>query len=129
VARKTYESRIEDAKRKIKEKPQNALREIGKLLTVAIRNKADKSKKKRTYYYKGKKIVVKPGRLKRSIGYWFRKKENDLVIGSKAFYAHWEEFGSSKNPKSPFLMPAIMQNKDLIQGMIMDALKELEKEE
>jgi hypothetical protein len=26
-------------------------------------------------------------------------------------------------------MPAIMQNKDLIQGMIMDALKELEKEE
>ncbi|MDD5589476.1 MAG: HK97 gp10 family phage protein [Candidatus Nanoarchaeia archaeon] len=129
MARKTYESRIEEAKAKIKEKPQNALREIGKLLTYAIRQKAGKSKKSRTYYLNGKKINVKPGRLKRSIGYWYRKKENDLIVGSKAFYAHFEEFGSSKNPKNPFIMPVVMQNKDMIQGLIMDALKELEKEE
>jgi len=128
MARKTYESRIEEAKKKIKEKPTTALREIGKLLVTAVRKKASRSKKSRTYYLNGKKIIVKPGRLKKSVGYWYRKKENDLLIGSKAFYAHFEEFGSSKNPKNPFLMPAVFENKDMVQSMIMSALKELEKD-
>jgi len=35
----------------------------------------------------------------------------------------------SKNSKNPFLIPTVMQNKDMIQEMIMDTLKELEKEE
>lgn len=128
MAKVTYESRIEKAKQKIKEKPQNALREIGKLLVVAIRNKAKKSGKTRTYIINGKEVTVKPGRLKKSIGYWFRKREGDLQIGSKAFYAKWVEFGSSKNAKDPFLMPTVIENKDIIQSMIMDALKELERE-
>lgn len=128
MAKVTYESRIEKAKQKIKEKPQNALREIGKLLVVAIRNKAKRSGKTRTYIINGKEVTVKPGRLKKSIGYWFRKREGDLQIGSKAFYAKWVEFGSSKNSKDPFLMPTIIENKDLIQSMIMDTLKELERE-
>ena len=124
----TYESRIEQAKQKIKEKPQNALREIGKLLVVAVRNKTQKSTQTRIYTYNGKRVIVKPGRLKKSIGYWYRKKEGDLQIGSKAFYAHWVEFGSSKNRKQPFLMPTIIENVGMIQGMITDALKELERE-
>lgn len=129
MARKTYESRIEEAKKKIREKPENALREIGKLLAYKIRNRVKKSTQTRKYTLKsGKQVTVKPGRLKRSIGYWYRKKEKDLLIGSKAFYAKWVEFGSSKNQKQPFLMPTILEEKKLIQSMIMDALKELERE-
>ena len=124
----TYESRVEAAKEKIKEKPQTALKEIGKLLVIAIRNNAAKSSKTRVYTINGRQITVKPGRLKRSIGYWFRKKEGDLQVGSKAFYAKWVEFGSSKNQKNPFLTPTVLEQKDMIQGMIRDALKELERE-
>lgn len=128
MPKKTYESRIEEAKKKIAEKPLNALREIGKILAKEIRDAAPRSTETRTYYVDGKKITVKPGRLKRSIGYWFRRKEKDLQVGSKAFYAHWEEFGSSNNRKRPFILPTVEKNKDVIQSMIMDALKELNKD-
>jgi len=124
----TYESRIERAKQKIREKPQNALREIGKLLVVAIKAKAAKSRQTRKYYINGKEVTVKPGRLKKSIGYWYRRREKDLQVGSKAFYAHWEEFGSSNNAKRPFIMPTVMANVNMIQGLIKDALRELERE-
>jgi HK97 gp10 family phage protein len=123
-----YESRIEQTKQKIKEKPQAALREIGKFLAKEIRNDAAKSNKTRIYTVNGKQITVKPGRLKRSIGYWYRKKEGDVQVGSKAFYAKWLEFGSSRNVKDPFLMPTVLKNVSVIQSMITDALKELEKE-
>jgi len=128
MARRTYESRVEEAKQKIRDKPENALKEIGKFLTKEIQSAASKSSKTRTYYYNGKKITVKPGRLKRSIGYWYRKQEKDLQVGSKAFYATWEEFGSSNNTKRPFLMPTVRSNVNVIQEMIADALRELNRE-
>jgi HK97 gp10 family phage protein len=126
MAKLNYESRVEKAKQKIKEKPQNALREIGKFLAKEIRNDAARSTKTRIYTINGKQITVKPGRLKRSIGYWYRKKEGDLQVGSKAFYAKWLEFGSSKNTKKPFLMITVLRNVSVIQSMIADALKELD---
>jgi len=127
MAKKTYESRIEETKQKINDKPREALKEIGKFLAKEIRDAAPKSTETRTYYLNGKPITVKPGRLKRSIGYWYRKRDKDLQVGSKAFYAKWEEFGSSNNPKRPFLMPTVEKNIKVIQEMITDALKELNK--
>ena len=124
----TYESRIEKAKQKIHEKPQTALREIGKFLTKEIKIVAQKGKETRQYTFKGRRITVKPGRLKKSIGYWYRKRQGDLQVGSKAFYAQWEEFGSSNNAKRPFIMPTVMKNVGVIQEMIKEALKELERE-
>ena len=121
----TYESKIEQTKQKIREKPENALREIGKFLTKEIKASTPKGRTTRTYTLKGKKVLVKPGKLKKSIGYWYRKKERDLQVGSKAWYAHWEEFGSSKNPRRPFIMPTVMKNVSVIQSMITEALKEL----
>jgi HK97 gp10 family phage protein len=129
VARKkiTYESRIEEAKKKIQEKPREALKEIGKFLSKEVRDAAPKSKESRTYVIHGRRIMVKPGRLKKSIGYWYRKRDKDLQIGSKAFYAKWVEFGSSKNMKQPFLMPSVEKNVSVIQSMIAESLRELTK--
>lgn len=121
----TYESRVELAKQKIHENPRRALNEIGKFLAKEIRNNAMKSGKTRVYYKDGRKITVKPGRLKRSIGYWARKREGDLQVGSKAFYAVWVEQGSSNNAAHPFLLPTVEANVGVIQEMIADALKEL----
>jgi HK97 gp10 family phage protein len=123
-----YEERIDETKKKIREKPRAALKAIGKFLVKEIRKEARRSKKTRTYYYKGKKIKVKPGRLRRSIGYWNRRRENDLQVGSKSWYAQWEEFGSVNNPRRPFIRPAVMKNVSVIQSFIKQAMKELTRD-
>ena len=121
----TYEERIEQTKQKIREKPLMALKEIGKFLVKEIKKDTPRDTKTRTYYENGRKIKVKPGRLRKSIGYWFRKREGDLQVGSKAFYAPFLEFGTSEQRKQPFFLKAVMKHKDTIQQMIMDALREL----
>ena len=126
---RNFESYVDEAKQKIREKPQNALREIGKLLAREIRKNTPRSKQTRTYYKDGREITVKPGKLRRSIGYWYRKREGDLQIGSKSWYAHLVEFGSSIQRKEPFLVPTVMKHLDTIKGMIEDALKELTNDE
>lgn len=109
----TYESRIEKAKERIKKKPQNALREIGKILVKEI-----------------KAITpVKTGNLRKSVGSWFRKKEGDLQIGFKAWYAHLVIFGTKENKREDFFTAKVLEKKDDIQGLIQDALKELEKDD
>jgi len=121
----TYEEHIEEVKRKIAEKPQVALREIGKFLVKQIKKEAAKSRHTRTYYENGRKIKVKPGRLRKSIGYKFFKKEGRVDVGSKSWYAIWEEKGSSKNTARPFLMPTVRRNVNVIQDMIKDAMRAL----
>lgn len=123
--RMTFENRIEQARQKIHEEPLKALQEIGKLLVKEIKSKVAKSTETRSYYKEGRAIVVKPGRLKKSIGYWFRRREGDLQIGSKAFYALWIEKGSSKNRPQPFLLSTIEANLDMIQSLIREALQRL----
>ena len=127
MARKNFESYVDEAKARLREKPQNALREIGKLIAREMRKAAPRSKETRTYMRDGKEVTVKPGRLRKSIGYWYRKRDGDLQIGSKAWYAHWVEFGSSRQRKEPFIIPTVMKHKALIQEIITDALKELTK--
>lgn len=124
----TYESRVELVRQNIHEKPQTALREIGKFLVKEIKLATVKSSKTRTYTLNGRQVTVKPGRLRKSIGYWYKKNEGVVQVGSKAFYAQWEEFGSSNNVKRPFIMPTVLKNVGVIQEMIKDALRSLESE-
>ena len=127
MARKkvTYESMVDQAKQKIQEKPQRVMPIIGQFLVKRVRAKAMKSRNTRIYFRNGRAIKVRPGRLKRSIGYWYRKKEKDLQIGSKAFYAHWVEKGSSMNSRNPFLEPTVEAEINTIQEMIATAMREL----
>lgn len=125
--RRTFESYVEEAKAKIREKPQIALKEIGKLLVREIKKATPKSRETRSYTLNGRSVKVKPGRLRKSIGYWFRRREGDLQVGSKAFYAHFIEFGTSKQQKEPFILPTVIKHKDTIQEIIEDALKELRR--
>ena len=127
MAKKNFESYVEEAKAKLKEKPQNALREIGKLLAREMRKATPRSRQTRKYFINGKEVTVKPGRLRKSIGYWYRKRDGDLQIGSKSWYAHMVEFGSLNNRKEPFIIPTIKKHREVIQGMIEDALRELTK--
>lgn len=125
-----YESNVEKAKKIIHENPQKALKEIGKLLVKKI--KANTPRCNLTRYQiskkKGKLVKIKSGLLKQSIQYWYRKKERDVQIGSKSFYAQFIEKGTSKNSAKPFIMPTITENLETIQEMIKDALKELNKD-
>lgn len=130
MARKiTYESRIEQAKQRIAEKPREALREVGKILVSEIRKSAPISNIKARWVTRrdGKKVVLKPGRLKKGISYWLRRREGDLQVGAKSFYAPYMEFGTSRIRKTPFLLPAVMNNVKVIQELVTQALKELSK--
>lgn len=125
----SYESRVDAAKKKISEKPQRALNEVGKFLVKEIRAATPKSINKRHIKTKGGELKeIKPGRLKKSFSYWKRKKEGDLIIGSKAFYAQFIELGDSNHSKQPFFLPTVEKNIPAIQEMIAEALKELERE-
>lgn len=124
----TFESKVAEAKINIHEKPRTALKEIGKVLTKAIRDAAPKSGQKRYARNRsGDLVEIKPGRLKKSVGYWYRKIEDDLQIGLKSFYAIFLENGTSDQAAHPFFIKSVEENKEVIQELIQDALKELNK--
>lgn len=125
----TYESKVEKAKQKIHDNPRVALTYIGQFLVKELRQAAPKSKKKRWVTKKnGTRVLVRPGGLKKYIQYWVRKREGDLQVGAKSFYAPMIEMGSSTNAKNPFMLNTVLQNTGVIQSMIADALKELTKD-
>ncbi len=109
----TFESRLEQTKQKIAEKPEKALTEIGKLVVAEVRKVTPKQ----------------TGYLRKSLGYWHRKKEGDLQIGFKAWYAVPLIVGTLGNKASNFFMDKIMELLPTIQELIQDALKELDKED
>ena len=112
---RTFESYVDDVKAKIKEKPEKALREIGKLMVREVRKKAPK----------------KSGNLRKNIQYFYRKRYRDLQIGikPKAFYGGFIEKGTEKVPAKPFIEPTVMEHLGEIQELIKMALAELTGEE
>lgn len=113
TSHKSYISKVDKAKKKISEKPERVLPIIGQFLASEVRRKARK----------------KSGRLKKSIQYWARKKEKDLQVGSKSFYAAAWEFGNSNHPADPFLMPTVMENVDTIVSLTKSVYSELNNDE
>ena len=124
MARRTefnLENNINKAADKIKEKPQNAMREAGKILVKLIRANTPKSIKIRKY--RGK--VIKPGRLRKSIRTRYFKKDGTLYIGTNMFYAKWIEKGNSKINAQPFLENTIKSNINVVETLVKEALRNL----
>ena len=128
-SRLNVENRIELATKRIEDGCENGLKEIGKLMVDLIRNAAPRGSNTR-YYHVGheasgerKRIKSGGGGLRKSIWYWYRRQEKDLLIGSKSFYAPMLEFGTSKQAPHPFLMPVMRENVELIQKLIALSLR------
>lgn len=59
--------------------------------------------------------------LRKSLGYWARKKEKDLQIGFKSFYSPF--VFKHEDP----LKPVVLKNAQLIKDMIKVAMNEISK--
>lgn len=110
---KSYISKVDKAKKKIQEKPQKVYSIIGQFLASEARRKARR----------------KSGRLRKSIQYWARKREKDLLIGSKSFYAAAWELGNSQMKAEPFLLPTVEENIDTITTLTKQVYSELNNDE
>lgn len=106
----TFESNLNKVIPRIEESPYRVLNIIGQTLVKEVRGTLRQFYKKRT------------GRLDKSLGYWARKKEKDLQIGFKLFYA---PFVLEHNDP---LKPVVEKNKYIIQDMIAKAIDEINKE-
>lgn len=103
----TFQSNIYNVGVKIQETPYKVLNILGQNLVKEIRTNVPK----------------RTGRLKKSLGYWARKKEKDLQIGFKIFYA---PFVLRNNDP---IKPVVVKNAQLIQDIIKKALDEIGKKE
>ena len=87
------------------------MKQIGQQVSRETRNKLDRQ----------------TGRLKKSIGYWARKREGDLIIGYynnyiKKFAAFYKEaVEEANNP----LIDIVRNNKDYISSLIGEALQSI----
>lgn len=99
----TFESNVDKIIPEIEAAPARVLNVIGRNLVKEIRPNTPK----------------RTGRLRKSLGYWVRKKEKDLQIGFKVFYA---PFVFKHNDP---IKPVVIKNKDLIVKMIAQALDEI----
>ena len=106
----TFESNLDKVVPRIEETPYRVLNIIGQNLVREVRGTL------RQFYAK------RSGKLDKSLGYWARKKEKDLQIGFKQFYA---PFVMEHNDP---LKPVVEKNKYIIQDMIAKAIDEINKE-
>ena len=106
----TFESNLNKVIPRIEESPYRVLNIIGQTLVKEVRGTL------RQYYRR------RTGKLDKSLGYWARKKEKDLQIGFKIFYA---PFVLQHNDP---LKPVVEKNKYIIQDMIAKAIDEINKE-
>ena len=102
----TFESNIHKIVPKIEEAPYKVLNIIGQNIVKEVRPKVPK----------------RSGRLRKSLGYWARKREKDLQIGFKIFYAPF--VFKHEDP----IKPVVIKNAQLIQDMIAKAIDEINKE-
>ena len=103
-----FESNVEKISAEIEKMPFAVLNIIGKYLVKDMKSTLP-------IYYKN--ITH---RMTKSLGYWARKKEKDLQIGFKMFYADLV-MGEQSNP----LLPSVVRNKDYIVKMIADAIQQI----
>lgn len=106
----TFESNVNAVVGKIEAAPYKVLNIIGQTLVKEVRGTL------RQFYKK------QSGKLDQSLGYWARKKEKDLQIGFKMFYA------PMVLKKNDPLKPVVVKNAELIKQMIGEAINEINKE-
>jgi HK97 gp10 family phage protein len=71
------------------------------------------------------KAPVDTGRLRSSIATRLNSSKDTVVVevGTNVEYAPYVEFGSSRSPAKPFLLPAFTENKAKVLKMVADAMK------
>jgi hypothetical protein len=89
---------------RLEQKPQRALQEIGKIMTPDIRLAAPKN----------------TGKLRKSIGSWYRKHYKDLHIGAKIFYA-----APVERRFKDYLLSTVKKRLTVIQQIITKSLEDL----
>lgn len=114
MARKqvTFTDNLEKCKQKIKEQPTKANNKIGSLIVSEVRKVTPKD----------------TGALRKSMGYWARKKEHDLQVGFKNWKAPIVILGDEHTPANNFFLDKIKEIIPEIKKMYDEAMKELEGE-
>ena len=126
---KNYKSNIKNVKNALTACEMAAFKEIGKYLRTEVRKNITNSVVTRTYKKKdGTLVKIRPGRLKRSIGFGIMRKFKYLQIGSKAFYAPMIELGTQNISPDSFLEKTVKGNIDHIRLIAGKHIKEIEKE-
>jgi hypothetical protein len=126
---KNYKSNVKNVKNALTACEMAAFKEIGKYLRTEIRNNVPKSLETRTYKKKdGSLAKIRPGRLKRSIGFGIMRKFKYLQIGSKSFYGPMIELGTQSISPDSFLEKTVFENIDRIRLIAGKHIKEIEQE-
>ena len=126
---KNYKSNIKNVKYALTACEMAAFKEIGKYLRTEVRKNVHKGLETRTYKTKtGTLVKVRPGRLRRSIGFGIMRKFKYLQIGSKAFYAPMIELGTQYISPDSFLEKTVKENIDRIRLIAGKHIKEIEQE-
>lgn len=127
----TFESNVEHVLFTIEELIQSANKDVGRFLRKEVANSLFESYKDE--YVKGKKHSKRREKLlkkhvNKTVQYWARKKENDLIIGYK--YHNWmtqQELGEYNYPKIGVLRNTVyanLGNIKTIQARYITALNE-----
>ncbi len=115
----TYTSDIDRCSYTITELSRAALRDVGKFVCNRARQNISSAGIKR-----------RSGRMSKSVQYWVRKRETDLVVGFKksGFYGGFQELGTSNQPKVGALQHAVTENIDQIRDIEAQYLSHIEDE-
>ena len=110
-----YKSNVGRVKYVLTEEETGALKQIGKILSAAVRAKAPRGATKK---------------LSKNVTYSVFKKEKSVQVGVKKsiFYANFLEFGAKQySPKEEhaFLKPAIQEKMAEVQSIIREYLRRL----
>ena len=107
----TYSTKV---KYVLTEQETAALKAIGKMLSKVVR--------------KDSPIRSEKG-MKKNVSYSVRRKEKSVQIGirRKTFYAAFVELGTKHAKPYGFFMAAYRRNRDKMQEMVKDYLRELDK--
>lgn len=120
-----FESSVEKVNYTIRELTRAALKDTAKFLLRLARKR---------FYSKFKR---RDGRVSRGLGYWVRKRENDLLIGinvagkqpAPPFWFMYQEFGTEKTPKYAILQTTVNENLEIIRKIQAQYLSALNNEE
>lgn len=129
----TFQSNVDHVKFTMGELIDAANRDVGKFIRKLVGNKLVELYKNE--YVKGSIVKERTGTFdpsypRKSLAYWARKKEHDLLIGFKnhSWYGTHQELGDYNYPKKGILRTTVMENIDKIREIQSQYLTELNKE-
>ena len=129
----TFQSNVDHAKFTMSELVDAANRDVGRFIRKLVGNELTDLYKDE--YVKGSVTMERTGTFdpkyaKKSLAYWARKKEHDLLVGFKMFswYGTTQELGDFNYPKKGILRKTVMENVGKIREIQAQYLAELKKE-